>query len=195
MLNIITTISPERVAKAVQYLEENIVPQLGTDVSNYAPGRSRVWFPYEAPLSEARDYQLACQDDKIWTFVKNICSTFEWEPELGLVSKGGTINSHRDAAYADFRSIGINLGKVTWCYERIYPNFGWARPEDCLNPSEIIKVPMTGGEVFEFNCKNPHWTEDVDPNRWAFNMWRISNKGRSKFENFLNQSNLLVNQE
>ena len=44
MLNIITTISPERVAKAVQYLEENIVPQLGTDVSNYAPGRSRVWF-------------------------------------------------------------------------------------------------------------------------------------------------------
>ena len=45
---------------------------------------------------------------------------------------------------------------------------------------------MTGGEVFEFNCKNPHWTEDVDPNRWAFNMWRISTKGRPKFETFTN---------
>ena len=186
MLNIITTISPERVAKAVQYLEETIAPQLGTDVSNYAPGRSRVWFPYEAPLSEARDYQLACQDDKIWTFVKNICSTFEWEPELGLVSKGGTISPHRDAAYADFRSIGINLGKVTWCYSKAYPMYKWVPEEHQINPPEITKIEMTGGEVFEFNCKNLHWTEDVDPDRWAFNLWRISTKGRPKFENFTN---------
>lgn len=184
MLNIITTISPERVAKAVQYLEQNIVPQLGTDVSNYAPGRSRVWFPYEAPLSEARDYQLACQDDKIWTFVKNICSTFDWEPELGLVSKGGTINPHRDAAYADFRTIGINLGRVTWCYSKAYPMYKWVPEEHQVNPPEITKIEMTGGEVFEFNCKNLHWTEDVDPDRWAFNLWRISTKGRPKFENF-----------
>jgi hypothetical protein len=186
MLNIITTISPERVAKAVQYLEENIVPQLGTDVSNYAPGRSRVWFPYEAPLSEARDYQLACQDDKIWTFVKNICSTFEWEPELGLVSKGGSISPHRDAAYADFRSIGINLGRVTWCYSKAYPMYKWVPEEHQINPPEITKIEMTGGEVFEFNCKNLHWTEDVDPDRWAFNLCRISTKGRPKFENFTN---------
>jgi hypothetical protein len=139
MLNIITTISPERVAKAVQYLEENIASDLGADVSNYAPGRRRSWFPYEAPLAESLDFQLGLQDEKIWIFVRNICSTFNWEPELGLVSKGGSISSHRDASYADFRSIGINLGKVTWCYERIYPGFGWARPEDCINPSEIIK--------------------------------------------------------
>jgi hypothetical protein len=195
MLNIITTISPERVAKAVQYLEENIVPQLGTDVSNYAPGRSRVWFPYEAPLSETRDYQLACQDDKIWTFVKNICSTFEWEPELGLVSKGGTITPHRDAAYADFRSIGINLGRVTWCYSKAYPMYKWVPEEHQINPPEITKIEMTGGEVFEFNCKNLHWTEDVDPDRWAFNLWRISTKGRPKFESFLNQTNILTNKE
>jgi hypothetical protein len=192
MLNIITTISPERVAKAVQYLEENIVPQLGADVSSYAPGRSRVWFPYEAPLSETRDYQLACQDDKIWTFVKNICLTFEWEPDLGLVSKGGKITPHRDAAYADFRSVGINLGNVTWCYSRAYPMYNWVPENQQINPPEVTKIQMTGGEVFEFNCKNLHWTEDVDPDRWAFNLWRVSNKGRSKFESFLNQTNLLT---
>lgn len=185
MFNIITRISPERVAKAVKYLEENVDSTLGNDVSNYAPGRRRIWFPYEAPLSENRDYQIASQDEKIWTFCKNICSTFNWTPDLGLVSKGGEISAHRDAAYADFRSIGINLGKVTWCYERIYPGFGWARPEDCLDPSEVIAVNMTGGEVFEFNCKNPHWTENVDPNRWGFNLWRISTKGRPKFNSFL----------
>jgi hypothetical protein len=186
MLNIITTISPERVAKAVEYLNQTIDPILGTDVSNYAPGRRRIWFPYEAPLSEARDYQLACQDDKIWTFVKNICSTFDWEPELGLVSKGGLITPHRDAAYADFRSIGINLGPVTWCYSRSYPMYKWVPDDQLINPPEVTKVQMTGGEVFEFNCKNLHWTEDVHPDRWSFNLWRISNKGRSKFDNFIN---------
>jgi hypothetical protein len=41
MLNIIRVLSPERVEKLVQYLEENIEPNLGADVSNYAPGRRR----------------------------------------------------------------------------------------------------------------------------------------------------------
>jgi len=40
-----------------------------------------------------------------------------------------------------------------------------------------------------------HWTEDVDPDRWAFNLWRISTKGRPKFESFLNQTNILTNKE
>lgn len=190
MLNIITTLSQDHVSRTIKYLEENIKDDLGTDVSNYAPGRRRIWFPYEAPLSQTRDYQLACQDDKIWTFVKNVCSTFNWEPDLGLVSKGGQISPHRDAAYADFRSIGINLGPVTWCYSRSYPSYSWVPENQQLNPPEITKVKMTGGEVFEFNCKNMHWTEDVDPDRWAFNLWRISNKGRSKFNDFLNTQNV-----
>lgn len=186
MFNHITTISPERVQKAVRYLDDNVEHLLQHDVSNYAPGRARIWFPYEAPLSDNQTFKLGIPDQKLWTFVKNICATFGWEPEAALVSKGGEISAHRDAAYADFRSIGINLGSVTWCYERIYPNFGWARPEECINPSEIIKTPMTGGEVFEFNCKNPHWTEDVDPNRWAINAWRISSKKRKEFNDFVN---------
>jgi len=185
MFNHITTISPERVAKAIKYFDNNIEPLLGTDVSSYAPGRRRIWFPYEAPLSNNRTFELALPDQKIWAFVKNICASFGWEPELALISKGGEISAHRDAAYADFRSIGINLGSVTWCYERIYPAFGWAEPSKCIDPSEITKVPMTGGEVFEFNCKNPHWTEDVDPNRWAINAWRISAKKRIEFTDFL----------
>lgn len=198
MLNIITTLSPERMNNLIDYLEETVAPNLGTDVSNYAPGRRRTWLPYEAPLSENMNYKLGLQDDKIWSFVKTMCSTFGWEPELGLISKGGIINPHRDAAYADFRSVGINLGKVTWCYSRAYPLYSWAPDSQQINPPEVTKVQMTGGEIFEFNCKNLHWTEDVDPNRWALNLWRVSNKGRSKFNDFLstlNQTNLLTNKE
>ena len=195
MLNIIKTISPENVANIIQYLEENIEPNLGTDVSNYAPSRRRSWFPYEAPLSEVQDYKLGFQDDRIWNYVTGLCSTFNWEPDLGLVSKGGTIKPHRDAAYADFRSVGINLGSVTWCYSKAYPMYNWVPEDQQINPPEVTKIQMTGGEVFEFNCKNLHWTEDVDPDRWAFNLWRVSNKGRSKFESFLNQTNLLTNKE
>jgi hypothetical protein len=192
MLNIIRVLSPERVEKLVQYLEENIEPNLGADVSNYAPGRRRSWFPYEAPLSEYRDYEIGLQDDKLWTFATGICSSFNWTPDLGLISKGGEITAHRDASYADFRSVGINLGKVTWCYSRAYPMYNWVPNEQQINPPEVTKIEMTGGEIFEFNCKNLHWTEDVDPDRWAMNLWRISNKGRSKFNNFVNSLTLTV---
>ena len=189
MLNIITTLQPEHVANIVEYLEQNIEPKLGIDVSSYASGRRRLWFPYEAPLSDYRNYQVACQDEIIWAHMKYICSAFNWKPELGLVSKGGTITPHRDAAYADFRSIGINLGKVTWCYSRSYPMYSWVPKNQQLDPPEVSKIEMIGGEVFEFNCKNLHWIENVDPDRWGFNLWRISKKGRSKFENFQNKAN------
>lgn len=185
MLNVITTLSPERVQRLVAYLEETLAPNLGADVSSYAPGRRRSWLPYEAPLSESRDYEIGLQDDKLWKFATGICATFDWQPDLGLISKGGTISPHRDASYADFRSVGINLGKVTWCYSRAYPMYNWVPNQHQINPPEVTKLQMTGGEIFEFNCKNLHWTEDVDPNRWAFNLWKISNKARPKFNNFL----------
>lgn len=185
MINILTNIPKLEVHRITDYLDNVIEPMLGRDVSSYAPGRARSWFPYEAPLSDSQSFKLGLDDNNLWSFSNEVCKLIGWEPELALVSKGGTINPHRDAAYADFKSVGINLGKVTWCYERIYPNFSWAPPASCINPSEITCLDMTGGEVFEFNCKNPHWTENVDPNRWAINLWRISKKKREEFNEFL----------
>jgi len=188
MLNIISTINQDTVNKLVDYLETNINPILGQDVSSYAPGRRRIWLPYEAPLSNARPFEKGLQDDKIWSYLTSVCAQFNWQPELGLISKGGLISPHRDTTFADFRSIGINLGKVTWCYSRSYPMFSWVPDEQRIDPPEVTKLEMTGGEVFEFNCKNVHWTEDVDPNRWGINLWTISKKSRLQFNQFL-QSN------
>lgn len=186
MINLITKLSQSQIDEIVKYLDEVIQPQLGKDISSYARGRTRSWFPYEAPLSDSQSFKLGLDDKVIWDFCQEVCKSIGWTPHTGLVSKGGVIKPHRDASYADFKSIGINLGKVTWCYERIYPDFSWVSPEKCLNPSEIIKHDMTGGEVFEFNCKNPHWTENVDPDRWAFNLWRISKKKIDEFNEFIN---------
>lgn len=185
MLNVITKLSESRVQELVNYLDEVVQPQLAQDVSNYALGRQRIWFPYEAPLSDKQAFSTAMSNDRLWNFCVNLCNMIGWQPDLGLVSKGGVIKPHRDAAFADFKSIGINLGKVTWCYTRSYPDFAWVPGNQCVNPPETTKMEMTGGEVFEFNCKNLHWTEDVDPNRWGINLWKISNKKRAEYNQFL----------
>lgn len=187
MLNVIMTISQDNINKICKHLDTNYSHILGVDVSNYAPGRKRSWFPYEAPLSDSHSFQLGIQDERLWTWITKLCEKFDWKPDLALMSKGGTIAPHRDAAYADFRSIGINLGSVTWCYERSYPFYNWVPNNEQINPPEITKIKMTGGEVFEFNCKNRHWTEDVDPNRWGLNLWRVSKKKRAEFEYFKTQ--------
>ena len=185
MINILTKLSQNKIDELVDYLNTNVEPHLGKDVSSYAPGRRRIWLPYEAPLTDTMKFQVALQDERLWNFILKLCAMFDWQPDLGLVSKGGGIKPHRDAGYANFRAMGINLGPVTWCYEHSYPEFNWTPPEGCINPPEVIKIPMTGGEVFEFNSKNLHWTEGVDPDRWAFNLWTISRKKRQDFNEFL----------
>ena len=184
MLNIITTVPQDTINQICNHLNSNYEHSLGQDVSNYAPGRRRSWLMYEAPLSDSLTFQPAIQDERLWSWISRVCATFNWTPELGLISKGGQIAAHRDAAYADFRSIGINLGPVTWCYERSYPFYNWVNNDEQINPPELTKINMVGGEVFEFNCKNRHWTENVDPNRWGINLWRVSKKKRAEFDQF-----------
>lgn len=185
MINILSKLSQNKINELVSYLDENVEPLLGRDVSSYAPNRRRIWLPYEAPLSDSMSFKLSLQDERLWNFILKLCATFNWKPDLGLVSKGGVIKPHRDAGYANFRAVGINLGNVTWCYQHSYPEFSWTPPEGCINPPEVIKIPMTGGEVFEFNSKNLHWTEGVDPDRWAFNLWTVSRKKREEFNQFI----------
>jgi hypothetical protein len=65
--------------------------------------------------------------------------------------------------------------------------YKWVPEDQQINPPEVTKIDMTGGEVFEFNCKNIHWTENVDPNRWGINLWTISKNSRLQFNQFLKE--------
>jgi len=178
MIEILGTISREKVQEVISYLNQNTEPNLGVDVSNYAKGRRRTWLQYEAPLSPSQRWKQGDKDQYLWDFVLTTMAPYGVVPELGLVSKGGQIEFHRDAAYAQFKAFAINLGKVTWEYRQSYPEYSWVSDEFRIRPPKLVTFEMTGGEVFQFNSKNEHRAINADPERWAFNMWNIKPQAR-----------------
>jgi hypothetical protein len=172
-------ISPEVMSTIIDYLDEVIYPLLTKDISSYAPGRNRAWLEYEAPLSLSQPWQRGIHDDRIWSYVMRIATKHDFTPDIGLVSKGGTISQHRDAPYANFMAMGINLGECTWEYQECYPGYKWTPDQNMNAPTEIHN--LIGGEVFFFNCKNPHAVTQASANRWAINLWSVSKKGIDGF--------------
>jgi hypothetical protein len=186
MEKLLVQLTPEQIAPIIKHLEEQVLPNLVPDVSSYAVGRQRVWLPYEAPLSNSRAWQLGTHDPKLWQWVCHICETYAgFTPDVALVAKGGQIKPHRDTSYADYRAIGINLGPVVWGYQRqrtTYANM----PQD--DSAKKVEIELQGGEVFEFNSKNVHWTHNADPQRWSINAWTVKpGEQREKFMTFISR--------
>jgi len=161
-------LSPEAVAEIKQLLEERVLPNLVADVSSYAAGRMRIWMPYEAPLdspaNNKRPFMPGLLDEEVWNWIKAICLKHGFVAATCLISKGGAINPHRDTTYAEPWAMGINLGKCSWSIGRTRET-----------ASDFYTMELTGGEVFKFNSKHVHKVENVSPDRWAINIWRISN--------------------
>lgn len=160
-------------------LEADISPHLEPDVSNYAEGRMRAWIPFQAPLSDKQDWQLGVSHDRIWSWILRTCEAFDFKADIALMSKGGEIQRHRDASYADYRAIGINFGHCIWHQEHLYPEYKWS--PNTPSSGEVETTELVGGEVFEFNCKNPHWVSEVEDTRWGINVWHVNDKARNKF--------------
>jgi len=186
IVNILHQLTRTQIDRLVNLCSRHLT--LTGDVSNYARGRQRSWLRHEAPLSDARPWRSANQNDELWNEILEICNQISFVPELGLASLGGEISAHRDASYADWRAIGINLGVTTFGYELSYPEFRWAPPSELVSPPQVSLTRLVGGEVFEFNCKNRHWTSNVSADRWSINLWRVSPKRRHKFNEFLQNS-------
>lgn len=187
--------------KVIDYLTANKA-RLVPDVSNYARGRYRAWIGLEAPLTDVQPFRKAQfgYDDFLWRWLYEFCQTnLNFEPEIGLVHIGGAncgdpqdnpldgrggecgIKTHRDAGYADFRAVGINLiGEATFGYIPSYPHQDrWSKDQNVNAKIETVK--MIPGTCVLFNCKNPHFAQ-VGPNRWCINAWRIRDKRRKEFE-------------
>jgi hypothetical protein len=129
--------------EVLEYLDQNI-SKLVPDVSNYAKGRLRAWIGLEAPLTDKQSFKLGqfTYNDFIWEWLNKFCiDNLSFTPEIALVHIGGAdcsdpedypkdgkggacgIKEHRDAGYADFRAVGINLrGNATFGYRAIYQN-------------------------------------------------------------------------
>lgn len=197
----LTVIQAEISPEVVSYVEANR-DRLTKDVSNYAKGRMRAWIGLEAPLTERHDFQKAAfgYQDWLWGWLSEFCNQhLNFDPELGLIHVGGAdcsdpeempingrggecgIRSHRDAGYADFKAVGINLsGTASFGYWPHYPDQDrWSKEQN--NPAQPQIVQMQPGTCVVFNCKNPHFGQ-AGPNRWCINAWRVSKKRRESFE-------------
>lgn len=191
--------------ECITYIEANR-DRLTPDVSSYANNRMRAWIGAEAPLADKFNFESAPfgPEDKLWKFVVWYCKSYlEFTPEVALLHVGGAdcsdpdenaiegrggecgIKMHRDAGYADFRAVGINLiGDAVFGYRAVYPGFSWVPQHQQNEDAPIQRVKMTSGTSVIFNCKNPHFAQ-VGPNRWCINAWRISNKRRDDYNEFM----------
>jgi hypothetical protein len=173
----IKTISNTTKEQIIDYLNTNIEPLLTERPYGAAKGRMQIWLNYEPELAQNPDFYPAHIDQRIWSYIQKLAPAW-FEPHVALITKGGPIGRHRDASYADYPAMSINLGSVTWHYENCRPNYSHKSTCDSAPP---MSANLTGGEVFMFNCKNPHWVTDVDPQRWSINVWTISPKYITKF--------------
>jgi len=178
MREYLKTIHQETVNTITDYLDNNIQPLLKTKENGYAKGRNQLWLNYDPDFTTDPQFILAHIDNRIWSFIKN--NSPDWfTPHVALITKGGSIKPHRDATYAGYPAMSINLGKVTWHYENTRPDYGHISTCD---RAPDMRADLTGGEIFMFNCKNMHWVTNVDPERWSINVWTISNKAMPAFE-------------
>lgn len=180
------------------------IDDLTPDLSNYAKGRKRTWIGCEAPLTYSQPFKV-CKNDYnsfLWVLLSDFCQTeLNFKPELALLHLGGAncsdpeenptdgrggecgILSHRDAGYADYKAIGINLaGKAVFGYKDCYGTQDCWKKEQNPN-AKLETVKMTQGTCVIFNCKNPHFGQ-TGPYRLCINAWTISKKRKEEFVKF-----------
>ena len=197
MITVVQTTIPDQV---IRHIESNR-GLLTRDVSNYAKGRMRAWIGLEAPLTDSQSFKAAPfkYGGTLWQWLHPYCiEHLDFEPEIALLHVGGAdcsdpekdpddgrggecgIQTHRDAGYADFRAVGINLiGEATFGYRDCYGTQDrWVKEQNDSAPTQLVH--MRRGTAVVFNCKNPHFAS-VGPNRWCINAWRISRKRRDEY--------------
>lgn len=205
----LTVIQADIPVGVIEYIEQHR-SLLTPDHSQYANERLRCWLGAEAPLTDNRTFLPVPEpfgyESRLWVWLSKFCQAYlNFEPEVALLHVGGAdcsdpeqvpldghggecgIRRHRDASYADYRAIGINLqGDATFGYQSFYPEQDRWTPQAQQNQAAKLEhVQMTAGTSVAFNCKNPHFAQ-VGPNRWCINAWRISDKRRKDFEQWKN---------
>jgi hypothetical protein len=182
-LKLIKVLSVEE-QSTLRYLLEQNSQHLTIDHSRYAPGRRRFWLQQEADLREPGKFTPGVEIPELWTICSQLYDTaiayseLDYSPKasLGLAAYGSKgIDYHRDATYADYPAVSINLStKITkWGYEDC--RLGYTGKVSNKKPLRV-EYGLLPGAVVLFNCKNPHAALDCDEDRWSVNLWSINPK-------------------
>lgn len=169
-LKIIDTLSPQKVSQIKEHILTNLAFLATPDVSNYAKGRLRLWLNQEPTFAKEYTIKPAIQDDRLWQYICTIYrKVYGITPSFALVAvKDTNIKLHRDATYAGWKALSINLGQCTWHYQECYPDYRYSK--QVSNPT-TIETELYGGEVISFNPKNPHGVSNASEDRISINIW------------------------
>ncbi|OKH47669.1 hypothetical protein NIES2101_23410, partial [Calothrix sp. HK-06] len=189
-IEIMGTISPNKVEEIRQHLENNYKQLLEADVSNYSPGRQVAWVGGKWELNN-KTFSPGVQDEKLMELFKQVYP----DGDIALVTyspnPGQGINYHRDDAYAANEARSINIGNSEWGYQPAKTKMNEWRDEKANTP--VDEFELASGTVTRFHCKNAHAALNTEVGRWSVNIWSIkdleqSKEVREKYNSFL-QSN------
>ena len=124
------------------------------DLSRYAPGRLRMWLFSECDLRTNAKMYPAYSDSRIEKFAQRVFPGCD----IALISFNGLIDWHRDHNYATTIARGVNLGSA---------KFGIGLPND----RQIID--LQDGDIYEFNCKQPHSILSHSQERFSITFWKM----------------------
>lgn len=142
----------------------NMRPHLIEDVSNYAPGRYRLWLFHEVDFRNGR-LTKAYIDKNIWDFAQMVYPG----SNIGLLTYGGKLGNgkvsngkiglHRDHTYASPKAVSVNLG------ECVFTHGEPTQRDYCL----------VDGHIAEFNCKAPHSVKEIrSEERFSIVFWQLN---------------------
>ena len=160
------------------WLETAITPRLRPDVSGYARGRMRAWLGVEPSLTDP--VRLTPGVPLNESLKKRLADVIDWSYDYALVTYSGEsvpigITPHRDARYADYEAVGLNVsGTCEFRYWEGRQSFGKSRSVVEHTPSvdpPTHTLTLQPGDCVRFNCKNFH-SASPSVDRWNINFWR-----------------------
>ena len=191
----VITILPTDTQSKMRELLDSYQSSLTSDISNYAKGRQVYWLEHQADLTKVNGgkvYKPGVQIPRLWDYCSKLFnkaitySELSYQPtlDLGLVAYGSKgIDWHRDASYADFPAVSINLSTLTteWGYEDCRLGYDGKSPNSNPNKKVYKLVP---GSVVLFNCKNSHAVIKCDSTRYSINLWSVAPKFKTYFNKY-----------
>lgn len=167
MLELIKKVDDYLVKQILEYSRE-VYSKNGfkKDISNYSKDRLIFWVCVEANLYKSNNpFKKAFVHKELFILLKKIIP----EADLFLIHFGKGINPHRDASSLNKEAFGLQIqGEARFLYAS-------------ENKDIDSFLELKQGDLFSFNSKHLHGSDNISQDRLAINAWKINEKDRDKY--------------
>lgn len=168
-MNLVKTLhNPEKIEA---WLESFVRAKLTPTISNYAKGRLECWLNIRPSLTTPIEhFKGLIVPEPIVLRIKELIS---WDFDYCLVTYSGDekpagILPHRDASYADYEAMSLNVSGQC--------KFDWWINRNAISASrEFESLILEPGMLTHFNCKHLH-AATPGIKRWNMNFWKAKPK-------------------